>query len=478
MPGYQLNFFSPDLADLSKNQSAGPAAITNTHLKDYHKKRKSHRPRIFAHLVSVGVAGALFCETHSPGPKSFFQKLRAICVTAKSDVSFANKTALLPFSGDGQKPYKSLFMNYLILVCIGILLISCQAGQPVLNGQQQAVDELNKDSIIQAAQRQADIFYQQRKDQYQEGQELLLEGRRFNFNKNLRLVNYDTLVKGVFVSSNLELAPGIAFVKEKPDRPLKGRASEFPAVYYKKLIYFDTAFQIYHRFVIDAHNPFLKQGYKISCENCVDGETAVANNWDKNPGYDLRANAHHYWTRPTQLGYNDFGYVVIQYAISARTADDRLIDDINHFTVLDSRGQVIHELKDIQLDVTRADISLCGQFLILHYGGPLTSDLDLIRDAGVYVYDLKTGSRVLEYDHGFNIPVFERASNQYILSYREEEPADTVYYKTMLFFNFSKREVSVLEISKTQWDSVSQNWHRILVYDQLLKIFPSTKKTF
>jgi len=370
-------------------------------------------------------------------------------------------------------------MKYLIFILLVLLhFYSCQSNRHTKVEKQFSDNSINKDSVVKSDNQLNNIFYIQRKNKYSKGDYIILDEKAFVFGKDLRLTSYDTLNNGKAIAINTELAPGVALIQQKPTYQLKGHSEQDNSVYIHKLIFYDSSFNVNKAFLIDKHNTFNSSLYKITCDKCVDGESAIANNWEKNPNYNLKENVHHYWTRPVKIGFNENGFTVINYSISARTLEDVWIDDINNFLVLDSNGKIIYRLDNVQIDVSRVDISLCGKFLIIHYGGAKTSDLDYLRTPGVNIYDLESNKLVMNFVQNIAIPIFERLGNYYILTHSDNNSHIQDYHKTMLFFEFTKRKLYTLEITKSQWDYISKNWFKILDYSKLLELYPSTSSSF
>jgi hypothetical protein len=320
-----------------------------------------------------------------------------------------------------------------------------------------------------------DIFYNLRKDKYKPDQRVILDNKSYVFRDNLQLVHYDTLIKGVIVSQNMETSPGVIFVKEKPKRSLSGHVNTFENNFYK-IIFFDSTFNVFNEYLIDKNNPFQLNKDSISCEKCYEGETHTANNWDDNPNYNIAANIDHYWTREAGIGFNQKGYVVIKYAISPRTKNDEWIDDINTFIILDNKGKIKYQLDSLQTDVMHTDVSWCGRYLIIQHGGMVTAKGDYLRASRVSIYDLESKKEVYHINHGVAIPIFER--NLYILSYTEPNSKIPDYLQTELFFNFDERIIFKMDFTNEQWRYITLNKDEIQTHTNFLNLFPCETITF
>lgn len=324
---------------------------------------------------------------------------------------------------------------------------------------------INYDSLYEF-----DSFYQLRKGKYKKGDIVKIDEIYYTFSDNLLLRDTIKQHSGLNAFNN-EIAPGILKVEEnlaKISNYPPGRNLFWP----RYLIYLNSELSIRKKIVLSELNPISFKNKKITNLNQFDGETNIANNWKENPGYDIKKNTDHYWTRPIGMTSNDAGFVALQYAISLRDDNDDWIDDLNSFIVLDKNGNVIHKLENLFLDVVKFTISPYGNFLIIEFGGACTANMDVLREPGSSLYDLNSGKEIIRFNHQFNIPIFDIANRLLFMSYMTTELDKINIHKAFKIFNFDKSEYYDQQFTRNQWKEIEKNWKSIRSHYNILKLYP------
>lgn len=334
-------------------------------------------------------------------------------------------------------------------------------------GQRKFSDYIvNKDSVYEF-----DVYYQLRKGKHYRGESVWIDGLNYAFLDNLILVDTVSLAQYPVGRGNNEIAPGVIRVEDYLDLQAQD-GYRYKEYWTHHLIYLNEDLSIKKKIVLSDLNPISHKDKKITTYNQFDGETNVAYGRSRNPSYDIQKNTDHYWTRRINLTANDAGFVTVNYALSLRDNNDDFIDDLNSIVVLDKNGNVMYHLDSLFLDIGNMTLSLCGEFLLIQYGGICTANMDVIRDAGTTVYELKTGKEILHFNHHFKIPIYEMESNFLIMGYDNADIDRINYFQVALFFNFSKREYYMQKYSNSQWKEIELNWQKIRQHSKLLEIYP------
>lgn len=338
------------------------------------------------------------------------------------------------------------------------------------NGDFESMVTLSTKSINYDSLYEFDSFYQLRKGKYKKGNIVKIDEIYYTFSDNLLLRDTIKQHSGLNAFNN-EIAPGILKIEEnlaKISNYPPGRNLFWP----RYLIYLNSDLSIRKKIVLSELNPISLKNKKITNLNQFDGETNIANNWKANPGYDIKKNTDHYWTRPIGMTSNDSGFVALQYALSLRDDNDNWIDDLNSFIVLDKKGNVIYKLENLFLDVVKFTISLCGNFLIIEFGGACTANMDVLREAGSSIYDLNSGKEIIRFNHQFKIPIFDIEKGLLFMGYMTPELDKINIYKAFKIFNFDKREYYDQQYNRNQWKEIEKNIAVIKTHFNIFKMHP------
>jgi len=338
------------------------------------------------------------------------------------------------------------------------------------NGDFESKLALSTKSINYDSLYEFDSFYQLRKGKYKKGNIVKIDEIYYTFSDNLLLRDTIKQHSGLNAFNN-EIASGILKIEEnlaKISNYPPGRNLFWP----RYLIYLNSDLSIRKKIVLSELNPISLKNKKITNLNQFDGETNIANNWKANPGYDIKKNTDHYWTRPIGMTSNDSGFVALQYALSLRDDNDNWIDDLNSSIVLDKKGNVIHKLENLFLDVVKFTISPCGNFLIIEFGGACTANMDVLRDPGSSIYDLNSGKEIIRFNHQFNIPIFDIEKGLLFMGYMTPELDKINIYKAFKIFNFDKREYYDQQYTRNQWKEIEKNIAVIKTHFNIFKMHP------
>lgn len=339
------------------------------------------------------------------------------------------------------------------------------------NGDFESKLALSTKSINYDSLYEHDSFYQLRKGKFKSGETVKIDGIYYSFADNLLLK--DTIKNHTGVEPyNNEIAPGIIKVEHDLAK-FSNPTPDYNFFWPHHLIYLNDDLSIEKKIILSDYNPISIKNKKVTNFNQFDSETNIANNRKENPQYDVKKNTHHYWTRPIDLTSNDAGFIAIKYALSLRDINDSWVDDLNCFLVFDKHGNVLHRMNNMLLDVGSITISPCGNFLIIQYGGT-----DAIRNPSSSIYELKTGKKILHFNHFFQIPIFDMENRLLFMGYMTPELDKINIYQAFKIFNFDKREYYDQQHTRNQWKEIEKNFAVIKTHFNIFKMHPFVTTKF